>query len=283
MSPMKRLSSAASIVALVLVVAAPVARAEGAPAPGAAHYAQGEALLKQGQVDEAAKFFLAAARAAPKNQAYVQRALVLRRIQGLRRFVAKNELSKRWVTSARSLHLFYVQSGLGPLAVELDTVAHQRMQNATSATWLAEAYLEAGQNVEATNLLATYSGQSPRLAAYHALALARLGRPEDARRVGQRAVVAEDADPATLFDVARLSAALGENEKALALLRTSFERTPAAALPLAKGRARASSDLASLAALPSFAEVLRTQSKVKQTCSGGSSCSSCPNRGGCGK
>ena len=270
------------LVVLALGLSVSTARAEDTPDAGAAHYTQGAALLKQGQIDEAAKSFLAAARAAPKNQVYVQQALVLRRVQGLRRFITKNELSKRWETSARSLHLFYVQSGLGALAVELDTLAHQRMQSATSAAWLAEAYLETGQNAQATTLLASYSNQSPRLAAYHALALARLGKPDDARRIAAGAVVADDAEPDYLYDVARLRAALGENPQALALLRTSFERTSAEVLPFVKGRARVSPDLASLAALPALAEVLQTESKVKQTCSGGSSCSGCPMRGKCG-
>ena len=283
MSHTKRASIVSFLVAVILVLAAAPAYAEATSDAGSTHYANGYAELKQGQIDEAAKHFLAAARAVPTNQTYVQQALGLRKVQGLRRFVAKNELSPKWINAARSLHLFYLQNGLASLAVDIDQVAHQRMQNADSATWLAEAYLEAGQNVEAANLVATYTNQSPRLAAYHALALARLGHLDNARTIAQRAVPAEDAEPGTLFDVARLRAVLGERPRALALLKTSFERTPAAALPYAKVRAQSSPDLASLAALPAFAEVLETESKVKQTCSGGSSCSSCPNRGGCAK
>jgi len=274
-----------SLLVLTLVALAVLGSglAQAAPGAGAAHYEQGAAQLKQGQIDAAAGSFLAAAKAEPKNQVYVQQALVLRRVQGLRKFVATNDLSKRWETSARSLHLFYVQSGIPSLAVELDTIAHQRMQNTTSAAWLAESYLETGQNVEATNLLATYSEKSPHLAAYHAIALARLGRMDDAQRIAQRAVPTNEAEPGYLFDLARLSAVLGRSPQALSFLQTSFEKTPAAALPFSKARAKASPDLATLAAQPAFAEVLATESKVKQTCSGGSSCASCPNRGGCGK
>jgi len=270
------------IVLFVLATLAGRARAETPAEQAAASYARGEALLAAGKIDEAASAYVAAARAEPTNERYVQRALVLRRVQGLRRYVAQSDLSERWATSARSLHLFYLQSGLPALAVDLGRTAHERMANATSAGWLAEAYLEAGQNVEAANLLAPYSDTSPHLAAYHAIALARLGRPEDAARVGARATVGEDAEPGYLFDAARLRALLGRAEEALGLLRTSFERTPAAALPLSKARARTSPDLASLATLPAFEEVLKTESKVKETCSGGSSCASCPNRGKCG-
>lgn len=271
-----------STVVLGVLLLGGVARADDTHDHGAALYAQGEALLKQGQIDEAAQAFLAAARAAPKNQVYVQRALVLRKVQGLRRYVASKPFSERWASSAKSLHLFYVQNDIPSLAVGLDTVAHERMKNATSAGWLAEAYLEAGQNVEATNLLATYSGQSPHLAAYHAIALARLGSVDAAKRVGATAVVTEGAEPAYLFDVARLQALLGNGPQALSLLRTSFERTPTAALPVVKARAQGHADLAAVRTLPAYAEVLRTASQVKQTCSGGSSCGSCPNRGSCG-
>ena len=171
-------------VALFLVPCAAGALAEGAPDAGAARYAEGAALLRQGRVDEAAKDFLAAARAEPQNAVYVQQALVLGAYRGSGGSSRRTSCRPRWETSARSLHLFYLQSGLGSLAVELDTVAHQRMQNATSATWLAEAYLETGRNAEATTLLATFSGQSPQLAAYHALALARLGQAR--RRAAHR-------------------------------------------------------------------------------------------------
>lgn len=283
MSPRKSIPIALSLVVLVLALIAAPAHAEGTPDAGAGHYANGYAALKQGNIDEAAKHFLAAAKAVPTNQTYVQQALGLRKVQGLRRYVAKNDLSPKWTNAARSLHLFYLQNGLGSLAVEIDAVAHQRMQSADSALWLAEAYLETGQNAEATALLAPYANQSTHLAAYHALALARLGRLDDARRVAQRAVPADDAEPAVLFSAARLNAVLGQTPQALAYLKTSFERTPTAALPYSKTRAQASPDLASLTRLPAFAEVLKTESQVKETCSGGSSCSSCPNRGSCGK
>lgn len=279
---MLRKPSTCWIVLFVLAMLAGRARAETPAEQAAAFFARGEALLAQGKIDEAASAYVAAARAEPANQRYVQQALLLRRVQGLRRYVARSDLSERWISSARSLHLFYLQSGLPAPAVDLARTAHERMANATSAGWLAEAYLEAGQNVEAANLLAPYSDASPHLAAYHAIALARLGRAEDAARVGARATVGEDAEPAYLFDAARLRALLGRHEEALDLLRTSFERTPSAALPVSRTRARTSPDLASLTALPAFEAVLKTESKVKETCSGGSSCANCPNRGKCG-
>ena len=126
---MRRVPIVLVLVTLVLGLVAAGAHAESTPDAGSTHYAEGYAKLKQGQIDEAAKYFLAAARAVPTNQTYVQQALGLRKVQGLRRFVAKNELSPKWTNAARSLHLFYLQNGLASLAVEIDTLAHQRMQN----------------------------------------------------------------------------------------------------------------------------------------------------------
>lgn len=279
------------------LLAGPAMCGENPQEGGALHYAHGETLLKKGQIDEAAKAFRAAARAEPDNAAYMERALILRRVQSLRRFVAGNEpsgqasgqpsgqpsgqASGQWERSAGSLHGFYLQNGLLRFALELDQTAHERLKNATSAARLAETQLELGKNVETANLLAESSATSPVHAAYHGIALARLGRSDDARALALLAVVKEDSPPAFLLDVARLRALLGEHDGALALMRTSFEQTPAPALPAAKKRVRAQADFQPLAMLPEFAQVLRTESQVKATCSGGSSCGSCPHRSGC--
>ncbi|MHC5010826.1 MAG: hypothetical protein ACYTG6_07745 [Planctomycetota bacterium] len=267
---------------LLFVIASAGLADDASSSPGANLHERGEFLLRAGRIDEAAQAFLEAARAEPANQAYTDRALQLRRVQGLRRFVASNPPSDRWQSSVLSLHLFYLRNGLPDLALDLDLRAHEALDSAASAEWLAETYLALDRNADATTVLAPYSATSPRHAAYHAIALARLGRIDDARRLAAAAVVAEDASPVYLFDVARVHALLGESERALALLRASLEKTPEVALDEARRRARAHRDLRGLATLPAFAEVLRTESQVAQTCSGGSSCSSCPNRGRCG-
>ncbi len=65
-------------------------------------------------------------------------------------------------------------------------------------------------------------------------------------------------------------------------MKSAFEKTPAQALGAVKVQAGKNPDFASLAQLPAFAQVLQTESKVKQTCSGGNDCGSCPLKGRCG-
>lgn len=264
-------------IVLLLVLTAPAwAAGEGANA-----YAQGEALLRQGQVEQAAQSFLMAARAEPRNQAYVDRAMTLRRIVGLRRYVASNQPSDRWTKAVTSLHLFYVQNDMPQVALAQAQMAHQKLQNATTAGMVAECHLALGQNVEAANLLGTYSASSLDLALLHGIALARLGHADAARTIAGKPLPAE-ATPGTLYDAARVRALLGESDQALAYLKSAFEKTPAQALGAVKVQAGKNPDFASLAQLPAFAQVLQTESKVKQTCSGGNDCGSCPLKGRCG-
>ena len=83
-------------------------------------------------------------------------------------------------------------------------------------------------------------------------------------------------------EYARMWALLGNAESSLLLLKNAFEKTPAQALPFLKTRVRGHPDLASLTAQPTYEQIMATESKLPQTCSGGSSCAGCPNRGKCG-
>ena len=270
-------------IVLVLGLSGPAWAADDAATHenAAAHYAQGEALLKQGQIETAATSFLAAARAAPKNQAYVDRAMTLRSIVRTRRYVATQQPSPRWLQSARTLFFFYQQNGLMSLAFEQAKQAHEKMPNETSVRLLAEGHLGLGQNVEAATLLAEHTGCSPEIALLHGIALARIGQADAARRVGLTPLAA-DAGPGLLYDRARLLTLLGDTDVALKTLKTCFEKTPAAGLGSMKAFAQVEKDFAALAALPAFAEVLKTATLVKTACSGGSSCAGCPMRGRCG-
>ena len=254
-----------------------------ASGPGAVSAAQGDALLAQGKIEDAYKAYAKASRAEPKNKTYLNQAMSMKRVVGLRRFVAKSKPGERWLRAVKSLHLFYIQSGLPHLAVDIDKKAFEAMKTAETAAWLAEAHLAAGQNAEATNLLAPYSGTSPQHAVYHTIALARLGQLDAAKKVSKNAlVVNKELTPQEGYDYARMWNLLGKPDSSLLLLKSAFERTPAPALPTFKKRVYAEPDFASLANLPAFAEVMKTQSTVKETCSGGSSCAGCPNRGKCG-
>jgi hypothetical protein len=148
---------------------------------------------------------------------------------------------------------------------------------------VAEAMMALGKDTEAAALLAARSSPSAHERILHGVALARLGHPDAAKGLAGAVKLPADAHPALQQDLARLKARLGERAATYALLKTSFEMTPVAALPAARARVSKSPDFAGLRSERAFQDVLRTASKVKQTCSGGSSCGSCPNRGRCGK
>ncbi len=269
--------------AVVLVGLVLLARPAFAAPPTAAEqrFAEGQALLAREDVDGAAAAFVEAARAAPDRADYVERATLLRRVQGLRRVYEKGEPGPAWDRAAASLQSFYLQSDLPRLAVAVSRKAHDRQPSAETAGRLAEALLANGENADVTIAVAPYTGTSPLLATYHAIALARLGLKEEAARLIDRATPAEDAAPTELYERARAFALIGRADGAIALLVACFERTPPVALAALRERAPKEKDFASLSASPAFAKALRTESKVAETCSGGSSCAGCPNRGSC--
>jgi tetratricopeptide (TPR) repeat protein len=245
-------------------------------------FAEGQTLLAKGDVDAAATAFVEAARGAPNRADFVERATLLRRVQGLRRVAEKEQDGQAVDRAIAALHVFYLQNDLPRLAVEADRKAHARLPSTESAGRLAEALLANGENAEVTTVVAAWSGSSLRLATYHAIALARMGYKEDATRLLDKTSGAADPTPADHYDRARALALLGRADEALALLVGCIERTPPAALPALRARAPKERDFASLVALPAFAKALETESKVKETCSGGSTCAGCPNRGACG-
>lgn len=252
--------------------------------PGAASdpVARAEALLDAGQIEEAARAFRDASRARPRDAALRDRAMVLRRVASLRRFVATQPDAEQWAASAVALHAFYLDENLPALSLELARQAYERDASARYALMLAESYLALGRDRDAAALLAARPEPTPHEKLLNGIALARLDHDDAARGLTSTIVLGEDAPPAMLQDAARLRALLGETDGALALLRQSFERTPPPALAAARTRAQRSPDFAALRDTEAFRQVLATASKVKQTCSGGSSCATCPNRGGCG-
>ncbi|MHC4816667.1 MAG: tetratricopeptide repeat protein [Planctomycetota bacterium] len=274
-----------SAMAVILVLLAAPALADEGPVPtGAAHAARGEKLVAKGDIEGALKAYLEARKAAPKNEAYARRAMILKRVTRLRRLMATDESPERWGTVAVTLHAFYLDEGLAKEALEIDRKAHARVNTSGSAIRLAETLLALDRSEEAARLLAARRGATFHERALQGIALARLGRRKEATAVGAAiSLPKEDVSPAQLRDVARLKVRLGTNDEAFALLRRSLEQTPEAGLETARKRIRACADFAGISSLPAFRKVLETASKVHDTCSGGDSCGSCPSRDGCGK
>ena len=250
-------------------------------APGDEQVAQGDAALKRAEFDTALTAYREAARLAPKRQEIVERAAILGRVVRLRRFVATKEPGPKWIGAVITLHAFYLDEGLAKHALELDRKAYEFRKEATTAARLAETHLALGQNDEAYRVLAVQRAPNDHCRALHLIALARLGRFEKARDIDGRFTLPKEATPGLLVLAARYKTLLGERERALGLLRASFENTPPAGLAAAKRRVKAQADFAALRALPGYEPALATASKLKETCSGGSDCGTCPSRSKC--
>jgi thioredoxin-like negative regulator of GroEL len=278
---MFRLAAFGSL-ALILLTAPAFAAKE---APDAAKlFAEGERLLANADFEGALKAFAAASRASPKNKRYQGRAMIVKRVIRARKYVETAEIDAKWEKVAISLHAFYARERLLDEALALDRKIHEKRPSATSAALLAETLLDAGKNEEARKLLAGLPKEHKDLKnrVYEGIALARLEKTDEAKKVAAGLKIADDTRPGILFDVARLRVLLGDEKGALGMLAKCLEKTPTASQAAVRDRAKACADFASIAKKPEFTVALATKSKVKVSeCSGGSDCGSCPSRGGC--
>jgi tetratricopeptide (TPR) repeat protein len=270
------------VVAVLVLLAAPVlAGAEDA----AKLAAEGETLLAEGNLKEAYRRYAAAAKADPANDEIRQQALLLRRILVLRTHVARAEPSPAWERQVASLHYWYLHHGLVEMAVEGDRAAHAKAKSAGTAFLLADALLRAERAEEVESVLGAIPDED--LPGPHrlmlAIAQARLGKKDAARRSVEKSEVPEEPGPGSRLLLARIHVLLGETDAGLAQIEAVLEQTPPSRRDAVLADVRANPDLASLAGTKPFEEVLATPSKVKESdCSSGSDCGSCPSRSKCG-
>lgn len=247
-------------------------------------FSQGKTLLGKADFTGALQSFAKAARQDQDNQEYVQQYAVVRQVIALRRHLDSEQDTARWEYFARGLHAFYVSEGLLHEALTLNETMHAKLNTASSAKTLAETQLALHKNEEAAATLAglAASKQTPATRALHGLALARLGKMNEARDVAAGIQLADDATPGMIYSVARLNAAVGSDEQALTLLTRCFESMPPSRLPGFKNHAKKTPEFASMASTTAFEKVLSTESKIHESaCSGGSRCATCPMRGKC--
>ncbi len=253
-------------------------------ASAAEEYARGEALLARGEFDQALDAFASAARADRDNQQYLQQYAMVRRVIQLRQQLASEQDPQRWEYTARALHSFYVTRGLLEEAAALDRQIHARLNNASSATMLAETELALGRNSEAAEVLQKLPpGQStPATDVLLGIALARQGKMQEARQLAEKAALPDDAGPRTIYAFARLYAATGDSHAAFQTLKRVLETTPPTIQVGYRDHAAQCPDFQSLAATDQWQQVLKTPSKIPESqCSGGAGCAGCPMRGQC--
>lgn len=249
-------------------------------------FADGNLQLQKGNFNEALNAYTAASKADPNNAEYTQQAMLIRRVIMLRKSLDNTEFSPRWEKMALSLHAFYMTYKIYDEALALDKQAHEKMNNATSASLLAESLMAAGKNAEALALLEGLNGdklnQQNRL--YLGIALARMDRKEEAGKIRDELNASEASDIGFLFDMARIHTLLNDSKQAYSLLTRCFENTPPSQLEQIKSFVKGCADFKPLMASADFKGVMQTQSKVvESSCSGGTSCGSCPSRANCGQ
>lgn len=279
------MSARFTLICIVLgcFLAAP-ALAEEVSKEASTRFAEGEKLLEKGDLDGALKAYLAAAKADPENKNYIQQAMVLKRVKALRIYVDANEPSAKWEKMVLSLHVFYLSHNMAGEALALNRMAYGKQDSALNASLLAETLLDLKKNEEAYKLLTDLDkdklDEQNRL--YLGITLARLERIDEARKIRDDLAVTRQAKPGILYDCARLNTLVGDHAKAMDQLKLMFEKTPPSQLEKNRNFVMACSDFKALKSAEGYGAVMNTLSKVAESsCSGGTSCGSCPSRTSC--
>ena len=267
---------------IVGIVLSGPAMLRGEPSGGALE--RGNALLTKGDFDGALEEFATAARTERTDQESLQRFMMVRQVVMLREMLDDEKEPTRWHNMAQALRTFYLSEGVYLEALPLDEQIHAKLQTATSAAQLAETQLAMGKADAAGKVLAALGPEkaTPATQALHGIALARQGKMDQARKISERIAGVDSDDPGTLYSLARMQAALGNQQEAMGLLIRAFEAIPTSRLGGLKTHAKQSPEFAALVSTNAFARALATESKVAESkCSGGNSCAGCPMRGNC--
>ncbi len=278
------MTSTSRVIAILALglLAASVSPAYGRTAGEA--YADGEARLAEADFRGALQSYAAAARADRSNRLYLQQYLMVRQVVALRERLDGETDTARWQRLAEPLHAFYTRQKLDGEALALAESMHARLDTATSAALLAETQLAADLNQPAAKVLGALDEkkQTPRTQVLAAIAQGRLGKSDEARALLGKIELSEKSGPGMLYAVSRARAVCGDQPQATEMLVRAFEGIAPSKLAGVKAHAQQCSDFAALASTPAFTAAMETKSKVSESsCSGGSSCSSCPMSGKC--
>ena len=247
-------------------------------------YARGNALLQKGEYQQSLSALGEAARAQRDNREYAARYMMVRRIVQLQNRLDTETDATRWTYVAKALESFYRTERMYDQSLALSQKKYDRLKDAASAAALAETQLAMHMPAEALATLESLDDAkaTPATKSLKAIALARVGKAEDAKKVADSVELSEQAGPGVLYSAARMYAATGAPERAVATLRRCLEQVSPSGLPAFRDHAKTCTDFAELASTAPFLAVLDTKSKVSESkCSGGTSCAGCPMRGNC--
>ena len=281
---MKTCAALLVLVAAVLALGFTTAVAQDAPIDGAKWYAEGNAFLKKGDLENALTAFGQAAGAPDAKPEYKRKFLQTRAVIKMREVIATEQDEAKWFKTATRLRNFYysfrLHADLHALAAEM----HKRRPTIGTASLLADACLMLGKNEEAEETLASCEAEKLNLQAKVLLAVARArqGKMDPAKAVLAELKIPATVSPRFLFDVARLEVLCGQVDEGMKTLTIALQKTNTKGLASFKGYVKDAPDFGKVPA-ETLAKVLATDSKVDgSSCSGGSSCGSCPKKGTCG-
>lgn len=243
--------------------------------------AEGKALLAKGDFDGALAVFKAAVTAEPKNGDCTRQYALLRRVMLLREQIAQEEDSEAWMQMARALIGFYREHQLYTEALPLAASYHEKVMTGDSAALLAEVQLGLNKNEDAAASLGGLDAEqtTPRTQALRGVALARLGKLDEAKAIADGLKLPKDCDDTVCIATARLYARLGDHQGAFKMLQCALECTSPRRVELVRAEVRGCADFATLRADPAFSKVLATKSKMKAGCGGCSGAQGCAKSG----
>ena len=271
-----------SWIAALLVVgmlAVPVMAADESAPESTTALEKAEGLFKAGKIAEARDAFAALVKADPENEELQARAEMMEQVLELQAYLETEEVSPVWERGAVILHAFFHKNDLPAVALAHDKKVHAKADSAMTASLVAETLLVMNKNQEAATFIdALREGQKDdQNFIYRNIAMARLGKMEEARKQVTLYGFPKTDDPGILYDLARLQTLMGEHDQGLQTLQTAFEKCPPRAIDSLKSLAKTQVDFKAIRETAKFAEVMKTASKATGGCGGG--CGGCDKQG----
>ena len=204
-------------------------------------FKRGKTRLSEGDLRGALEEYADAARAAPDNSSYLREFMLVRNAVLLKHNLARVENQQQWPQMVNWLRAFYAGNGLLQQALDLDKQIHAKKDTSFTAMQLAETQLALDLNADAEAVLSALGKEESTTAsrALLAIALVRQGKSSEARTIAEATAASDKDGPITLYDLARMQAALGNADLAIVLLTDSFEATLPSRLDLFKRHAAA--------------------------------------------
>lgn len=280
---MHRVTTSLVICSLTLLLIASPATAEN---DAGSLFDQAKASLEKADFDGAAALMEKAAAADPDNQEYAQELRLLQRVMKIRSRLDMQAAPEKWEKTARSLRSYYYTNKIYSEALVIDQACYEKLKDADTASRVGKTMLTMEKNEDAAAFLDALPAElkSDRSEVLRGIACARLGKTDDAGKIAAAMTDMKEPSPVQCYERACLSSLVSQQAAAAKMLVQAFESTPQSRLDEFKQYVKDSTDLAAFYKTPMVAKVMETKSKVVESkCSGGSSCGSCPSRGGCSK